>query len=390
MFLPNCEGTEAIIRTMEIAPFETEHFFARYEFNTPWQLCNSDCESVSIAELLELAGGSLEQFGQQRLVYTESQGHPELRRAIAGMHPSVTDDEVIVLGTPVEGIYLAARAALNPGDEVVVLSPSYDALTRMFEHVVGESCVRRWRFRAAEASWELDLDELRGLITPRTRMVVVNFPHNPTGYLPAADFQASLLSLVEQHGLWLFCDEMYFGLVHSGTPPIPSAADGSRRAVVLSGLSKTYGLPGLRCGWLVVHDPELRDSIMNWKFYTSICPPAPTEYLAIAALTVREELRARNVARIERNLETADAFFARWPERFTWRRPVAGSTALVGFDVPSVSALSDRLATEEGILIQSAAMLGSDDRHMRIGLGREGFGEALARFEDWLRRDPAS
>jgi len=163
-------------------------------------------------------------------------------------------------------------------------------------------------------------------------------------------------------------------------------ADLSTRAVVLSGLSKTYGLPGLRCGWLLVRDPTLREHITNWKYYTSICPPAPTEVLALAALRVADTLRLRNIARIERNLETAEAFFARWPQLFDWRRPLAGSTALVGFAVPSVSDLSRRLAAEAGVLIQSAAMLGGDDRQMRIGLGRDGFAEALARFEAWLRR----
>ncbi len=159
---------------------------------------------------------------------------------------------------------------------------------------------------------------------------------------------------------------------------------------MLSGLSKTYGLPGLRCGWLIVQDKALRDNIMNWKFYTSICPPVPTEYLAIAALKVWETLRNRSITRVEQNLELADAFFARWPKLFRWRRPIAGSTALVGYHVPSVAALSEKLAQEEGILIQSAAMLGSDDQHMRIGLGRDGFAEALAKFEDWLNRSSAA
>ena len=371
---------------MKIASFETEQFFARYEFSTPYQLCNSDCESISIAELLTLAGDSLEQFGRERLVYTESQGHPELRKSIASMYTSVKAEDVIVLGTPVEGIYLAARALLDPGDEVIVLSPAYDALTKMFEHVAGEEQVKRWRFRSSPDSWELDLDELRALLTTRTKMVVVNFPHNPTGFLPTAEFQRSLVSLVEDHGLWLFYDEMYFGLVHSGTPPIPSAADLTGNSIVLSGLSKTFGLPGLRCGWLVIKDEAMRDNIMNWKFYTSICPPVATEYLAGAALRVWKILRDRNITRVEQNLELADAFFARWPDLFHWRRPMAGSTALVGYHVSSVEAVSARLAQEEGILIQSASMLGSDDQHMRIGLGRDSFAAALAKFEDWLNR----
>ena len=377
----------AIIAAMKIASFETEHFFARYEFNTPYQLCNSDCESISITELLSLAGDSLEKFGRDRLIYTESQGSSELRKSIASMHAKVKADDVLVLGTPVEGIYLTARAVLDPGDEVVVLTPAYDALTKMFEHVVGEAQVRKWAFKPGDTSWELDLDDLRALLTSRTKMVVVNFPHNPTGYLPSTEVQRELASLAGEHNFYLFCDEMYFGLVHSGTPPIPSTAELTKNSIVLSGLSKTFGLPGLRCGWLIVQDEALRDNIMNWKFYTSICPPVPTEYLAIAALKVRKTLRDRSITRIEQNLEWADAFFARWPELFTWRRPMAGSTALVGYHVPSVRAVSEKLAQEEGILIQPADMLGSDDQHMRIGLGRDSFADVLARFEDCLNRN---
>jgi aspartate/methionine/tyrosine aminotransferase len=372
---------------MKIAAFETEQFFAQYEFTTPYQLCASDCESISIAELLSLAGDSLENFGEQRLIYTESQGQHELRESIAGLYSTVSPDDVVVLGTPVEGIYLAARALLEPGDEVIVLSPAYDALVNMFEHVVGSNNVKKWEFRSSEAGWYLDLQDLRNLISQRTRMVVVNFPHNPTGFLLSAGLQKELAAIVDEHDLWLFYDEMYFGLVHSGTKAIPSAADVSKKSIVLSGLSKTHGLPGLRCGWLIIQDEEVRENIMNWKYYTSICPPVATEYLAIAALRVWEVLRDRNVARIEKNLELADAFFTRWPELFTWRRPMAGSTALVGYHVPSVQALSKKLAEEEGILIHPARILGSDDHHMRIGLGREGFAEALQKFEQWLEKD---
>lgn len=371
---------------MNITPFETEHFYAQYEFNTPYQLCNSDCETVTIGALLEMADMSLEQFGLQALGYTESQGNPHLRESIAATYGTVQPQDMLVLGSPVEGIYLAARALLEPGDEVIVLSPAYDALINMFAHVVGAPNVKKWRFQPQPTTWTLELDELRGLLSPRTKMVVVNFPHNPTGYLPTPEMQRALADIVEAHNLWLFYDEMYFGLVHSGTKPIPSAADVTKRAIVLSGLSKTYGLPGLRSGWLIVQDRVTRDQLMNWKFYTSICPPAPTEFLAVAALRVWQELRDKNIAQIEQNLALAEAFFARWPHLFTWRRPRAGSTALVGYNTPSVNAVAAQLAAEAGVLIHPATTLDSDDHHMRMGFGRAGFDEALRRFEAWLGR----
>lgn len=369
---------------MKITSFATEHFFARYEFTTPYQLCNSDCETVTVDELLKMADVSMGQFGQLALGYTESLGNPSLREQIAQTYSAAKRDDVIMLGAPVEGIYLAARAALDPGDEVIVLTPAYDALINLFEHVVGAANVRRWEFIPGDQQWQLDIDQLRRLITPRTKMLVVNFPHNPTGYLPTQDQMDALVDLVDDHDLILFCDEMYYGLIHSGTAAIKSAADSTRRAIVLSGLSKTYGLPGLRTGWLVVQDEALRQNIVNWKFYTSICASAPSEFLALAAWKVRNPLREKNIAQIERNLQVADAFFQRWPQLFRWRKPMAGSTALVGMNVPSVTAYAARLAQEAGVLILPAVTLGSDDQHMRMGFGRSAFAEALERFEAYL------
>ena len=374
---------------MKIAPFLTEHFYARYEFTTPYQLCNSDCETISIAELLELAEIPLEQLGHLSLGYTETLGHPPLREKIAETYSQANMDDVVMLATPIEGIYLVARAVLDPGDEVIVLAPAYDALINMFEHVLGPENVRRWKFVPDESNtrWELDFAQLNSLISPKTKMLVVNFPHNPTGYLATQDQLNELANIVEQHNLILFCDEMYFGLVHSGTPAISSAADLTGHAIVLSGLSKTYGLPGLRTGWLVIHDEALRQNIINWKFYTSICASAPSEFLALAAWKVRDQLRDRSIAQIEHNLKLADSFFARWPELFTWRKPMAGSTALVGMNVPSATDFANQLAEEAGVLIQPAVTLGSDDRHLRMGFGRAGFGEALEKFEAYLKHE---
>lgn len=373
---------------MKIARFETEHFFAKYEFNTPYQLCNSDCETMSIEALLELADVSLTAFTQQTLGYTESQGNPELRQSIANTYQYCSPENIIVLATPVEGIYLTARAILNPGDEVIVLSPAYDALINMFEHVVGNQNVKKWNFHPSDNGWELRIEELSQLLSPKTKMIVVNFPHNPTGYIPSPQMQQNIITIAEQNDVWLFSDEMYFGLVHEGTEKIPSMADLSPKAIVLSGLSKTYGLPGLRTGWLVVPNEQLKEEYVNWKFYTSICSPGPSEFLATAALKVWNELRQRSLTQINSNLKIADEFFHRWPSHFTWHRPLAGSTALVRFHVNSVNQITERLATEAGVLIQSGQTLGSDDQHMRVGFGRSAFATAIGKFDNWLMDNP--
>ena len=162
--------------------------------------------------------------------------------------------------------------------------------------------------------------------------------------------------------------------------------DRYERALVLSGLSKVHGLPGLRSGWLVVPDATLRDQLIGWKHYTSICPPAPSEFLAQAALQAQQSLVARNRALVRENLNLADAFFARWRDLFMWRRPHAGSVALVGLRLTSATAFCQQLIDEAGILLLPGPYLGYDDRHVRFGFGRADFGANLARLENYLER----
>ena len=179
---------------------------------------------------------------------------------------------------------------------------------------------------------------------------------------------------------------MYRGLEFGDMGTLPSAADLYERAIILAGLSKTHGLPGLRTGWLVIQDEALRDALVNWKHYTSICSPAPSEFLALAALRAQEKLVARNRAIVESNLAEATSFFGRWPELFTWRPPQAGSVALVGLNQPSATAYCQELARDAGVLLLPSSCMGYGDGHVRFGLGRTDFKQNLAIYEAYLRR----
>jgi aspartate/methionine/tyrosine aminotransferase len=371
---------------MHIAPFAIEEFFNRYEFSTPHTLCASDCETVTVAELLAMGGMSFSELADLRLGYTESQGNPDLRAAVARNYQNVTEEQVVMLAAPEEGIYLGMRALLEPGDEVVVLAPAYESLLNVAEHICGAENVKKWWIQPTAGTWRLDLEELERLVTPDTKLLVVNFPHNPTGYLPAEAEFAAVLDVARRHGTWLFYDEMYRGLELDGRETLPSAADHYQRSLVLAGLSKVHGLPGLRCGWLIIHDSEVRGRFINWKHYTTICAPGPSELLALAGLKAQDALIRRNRELIEANLETADAFFARRPELFTWRRPLAGSVALVGINVPSATDYCQELAAQAGVLLLPSSCLGYGDKHVRFGFGRRDFSDNLAHYEALLRQ----
>ena len=368
---------------MKIEPFLTEQFFAEYEFSAQHLLASSDCETMSIGELLQLSGSTLDELGGLTLGYTESQGDPHLRSLISNMYSNVSSDDVVVLTSPVEGIYLAMQTLLESEDEVIALRPAYDALNNVARHLCRE--VLPWNLFPGRNCWELDFDELESLISPQTRIIVVNFPHNPTGYVPSESDFDRLIGLARRYDLWLFCDEIYRGLEFG--PTIPSAADLYEKAIVLSGLSKTYGLPGLRAGWVVIRNAKLRDELINWKHYTTICPAAPTEFLARKALLVKDKLATRSKAIIQQNLNLCEAFFNRFQDQFIWRRPQAGSVAFVelnlsqiGFD--SATSYCHHLAQNHGMVLLPGKCLGFEDNFVRFGLGRSNFEVALKSFAE--------
>jgi aspartate/methionine/tyrosine aminotransferase len=372
---------------MEITPFQTERFFGKYEFTAPYLLCASDCETMSVDELLRMAGENWEALGELRLGYGESQGAPTLRERVAEQYQEVNPQEVVTLGAPEEGIFITFHALLEPGDEVVVLSPCYDSLHNLGHHLGCQ--VHRWQLNevpetSAGAGWCLDINALKPLLSRQPRLVVVNFPHNPTGVLPSLAEWQEIVSLVEQSGAWLFSDEMYRGLEYDSKGRLPSGCESGKRVVTLSGLSKTYGLPGLRSGWLVVRDQTLRQRIMGWKDYTTICAAAPSELLAEVALVAADDLAQRCRGIVLDNLRYAEAFFRQWSELLRWNRPRAGSVALPGLrGERSATSLCRAALDSHGVLLLPGACLGADDHHFRIGLGRNSFFtclEQLGRF----------
>ena len=381
---------------MKIKPFHTERFFAIHEFTAPYLLCASDCESLTVDELLQLAGVSWESLGDLHLGYTETQGAPALRERIATLYTHADADQVIYLSAPEEGIFLTMHALLEPGDKVIVLSPCYDSLANVAEYL---GCrVIRWPLVPTHAmpaagagaegpgGWRLDLPTLDRLVTPHTKLVVVNFPHNPTGFLPSHDECRALVEIVARAGTWLFFDEMYRGLEHDPATRLPSGCDLYERAITLGGLSKTYGLPGLRAGWLALQDAPTRDRILGWKDYTTICASAPSEALTQIALDAADKLAGRSLRIVLDNLALAEPFFARWRAVFRWHRPQAGSVSLVGLFDRSAQAFCDQLVAEQGVLLLPSTGLGFGDRHVRFGFGRLSFPGALEQLDCYLAR----
>lgn len=363
-------------------PFLLERYFAKHEFTAPLLLSCSDCDGLPQAELL--AGADAESralWESLTLGYAESRGLPLLRREIASAYRGV-DPEQVLVAAPQELIFLAMSALLGPRDHVVCTWPGYQSLYEVAESLGCE--VSRWEPDPRDG-WRFDVGALLGLLRPQTKLVVANFPHNPTGYLPPPGDYERLLGELDARGVRLFSDEMYRLLELSGSARLPSACERSPRAVTLSGVSKTLGLAGLRIGWLVVKDPALYARLCELRDYTTICSAAPAEVLALAGLRASGGILARHRARIARNLELLDGFFARRSGLFSWTRPRAGSVGFPGWlGTEPVSALCDRAVQDAGVMVLPSTVYGYPAPHVRVGFGRERMPEALARFDEFL------
>lgn len=370
---------------MRLAPFELERFFAPREFAAAYNLCASDCEAWTVADLLALDGQDFAALAELPLGYTHPGGSPRLRAAIADLYgPAITADCVIVQSAGEEAVFSFMCGVLEPGDHIVVHHPSYQSLHEI-PRALGCD-VTLWSARASDG-WALDLDDLRDHLRPDTRAIVVNMPHSPTGYLMPHARWSELIEIARARGIILLADEAYRGLEYGDGDRLPAACDGYEAGVSLGVLSKGHGLPGLRIGWIATRDAAVRAEVQRVRDYTTICTSAPSELLAEIAVRHSDRLLSAARERLRRHLTRLDSFFARHRDRLEWVRPGAGP---VGFPhlagEEPVDSFCRRVLEEASVLLLPGTVFLRPTRHFRIGFGRAGTLEALARFDEFLGR----
>jgi len=365
-------------------PFALERYFARHEFTARYLLSSSDCEALSMVDVLAMADAETRQLWEElTLGYTETAGHPLLREAIAEIYPGIGGGDILVMA-PEEGIFLLMHALLEPGDHVICTFPGYQSLYAIARAIGCD--VTLWK-PDEDQGWRFDVQQLDAMIRDSTRLVVINFPHNPTGYLPGRDDFATLVACVRQRGIHLLSDEMYrFLEIHHGAI-LPAACEVYEKAVTLCGLSKTFGLPGLRIGWIATQDCEIRWRMSLLRDYTTICNSAPGEILALMAVRCRDAIIMRQRARILRNINVLDEFFSHRASCFTWQRPRGGSVCFPRVRKPvNTYEFCEQLIAETGIMLVPSRLFGFGDQHVRFGFGRENLPEVVARFAEYVDR----
>lgn len=367
---------------MKLKPFKLERYFAKYEFSVKYLLSSSDCDGLVQKELLELADDEVRTlWNNLTLGYTESLGHPLLRSEIANLYRSVKADNVLITA-PEEGIFIALNSILNSGDHIICTFPGYQSL---YEVAQGLGCeVTKWE-PEKDNGWRFNPEFLKQNIKSNTKLVVVNFPHNPTGYLASIKDFEEIISIAKAHNLYLFSDEMYRFLEFNSEDRLPAGCEIYEKAISLFGMSKTFGMAGVRIGWLVTRDKELYKKMAIFKDYTTICSSAPSEILSIIALRAKDKIVGDHLKRIKRNLKLLDDFFAKHHNLFEWVRPKAGT---IGFPKLKTNTNSldfcQKVVNEAGIMLLPSTVYDYGNKHFRIGFGRKNMPEALQKLDEYL------
>lgn len=370
---------------MKIAPFLLERWMTRHETRVQYDIAESGILPLSTADLLAFEpeatrAATLERLLATPLGYSEACGTRELREMLAATYTRGSADDILVTTGAIEANYLLYNVLLDAGDHVIAPHPAYQQLYEVPQAIGCE--VSLWRV-GPETGYRYDVDALERLVTPRTKLIVVNTPHNPTGAMLSPADAARVYALAESVGAWVIGDEAYRWLdVPGGEPFAGPMFDRGPRGISVGTLSKPFGLPGLRIGWIAA-PREVVQACWGLRDYITLSPGKLNDALARLGLTHRDAIVARNTRIIETNLAEAARWIAARPY-LSWTPPRGGLLALIKYD-PAVLpldslTLADRLAEEQSVMLAPGSAFGYE-HHLRLGIGQrpDVFAEGLRR-----------
>lgn len=377
---------------MVLPDFKLETYFSQWEFKAKHHLTASDAQSMLLSELLAM--GTDEQrtaFDALHLGYTPTWGTDEVRRAVAGIYPGLGAENVLAFAGAGEALFWAMQLFIEPGDHVIVTMPNYQTIESVpLATGVQVQGLPLWQGEGQDLRWTLDLDRFEAMLRPETALVSVNFPNNPTGFVPDHETWRAFNAMCNERGIRIVSDEVYAGVEIDPARTLPSAAEINPTALTISVTSKAYGLPGLRVGWVASQDTQALQQLEKAKHYTSISNAGPSEHLTVIALENADKILERNRQICTTNDLAVTDFTARYPDLFDYQSPDGGCVAFPRFLGPEgTTAFCIRAVEEAGVFLLPPTVYESElgpvptDR-FRIGIGRTNVIESLAALDHHL------
>lgn len=368
---------------MKIEHFKMERMQSTWENVVEYNLSESGVHPLTLAELV--SPGQTDDILHTTLGYLQTNGTPELRETVSAMYPGTTADNILMTSGSAEANFLLMWSLIEPGDEVLLMLPNY---MQMWGLMRGFGARVKPFFLREDLDWNPDPRELESLVTADTKLIAVTNPNNPTGAQLSAESMEILQDLAERAGAWLISDEVYRGAELDGQLT-PSFWGTFPRVIVTSGLSKAYGLPGLRVGW-VVAPADLIQQIWPFHDYTTICISAVSDRLARIALI--PDTQAKIFERTRQIVRTNFALLQGWMDEqegvFRCHPPKAGAIAFARYNLPiNSTALIDRIREEKSVLLVPGDHFAMD-HHIRFGFGERGerLRQALSRVGEVLKQ----
>ncbi|MBO6525226.1 MAG: aminotransferase class I/II-fold pyridoxal phosphate-dependent enzyme [Balneolaceae bacterium] len=367
---------------MNIPIFELERVQSLFENTVDYNLTESGFHPYTLKELL--SAEQLEVLSNTVLGYGQTNGAIFLRESISAIYEGVDKDNVLVTNGSSEANFVACHTLLDKGDEVVMMVPNYMQIWGIAEEM---GCIPKAFHLKEENNWAPDLEELRSKVTPKTKMIAICNPNNPTGYTLNKEEMDEIVSIAQSVNAWIFSDEVYRGAELDGNT-IPSFIGLYDKVMVNGGLSKAYALPGLRLGWLVGPKDSIEDA---WAYhdYTSITAGIMSHYIGEIALQPkkRAEILDRNRNMLSENLKEVKQWLDQYGDLFEYVEPKAGGMLFIKYNLDINSTeLAEWLRKEKSVFIVAGDCYGMD-HYFRIGIGerKEYILSGLDRIKDALK-----
>ena len=369
---------------MQLKPFLLDAWLDQYEHDIEFNLAASTGPTWTVSDILSLADHTTHhRFLEHKLVYSRPAGADRLRQAIAEMHRVPVESVQIVTGAS-EALVVLMWLAAEPGANVIIPLPGFTTFSALPESLGLET--RFYRVRR-ENGFRIDPDEVRSLADSKTKLILVNSPHNPTGATISDQEMGALHDFTAERGIQLVSDEVYHPIYHGRQT---RSAARLPHATVISDLSKAFSIPGVRTGWMIEHDPRRRQQYWNARAYFSISNNTPGEILSEIAIRKRDVVLGRTQETATRNLKLLERFMEEHGDALEWIPPQGGMTAFPSL----VSGENERpfcqAATEHGILLAPGDCFDMPS-HFRLGFAAAGdnFSNALDRFGSFVKNWPA-
>jgi len=367
--------------------FKLETYFSRWEFNTKYNLCASDTESLSLKYLLELSNEEDKKLLEKiNFGYLETYGSIELREAISYTYNNSSYKDILTFAGAEEGIYIAMKSILSKKDHAIVITPNYQSAQTIPASICDVTAINL----DSENNWNLDIQKVKDSIQSNTRLISINFPHNPTGKVISKNELNDIVNISKENDLYLFSDEIYRLMERDENQRLDQISDIYDKGLSLNGMSKTYGMPGIRIGWISCKDHSLLDSMERLKHYLSICNSSPNEVLTIIALKHRSKIINRSREIIKNNLVKLNSFFEDYEDLFDWKEPDGGCIGFPKYNgVEGVEVFCENLIKDKSVLllpssIYNSKLINSPDNHFRIGYGRLNMPEAISELKNFI------